>query len=72
MKVHLYAVLANICVCIDMNVQQEAGVERRLLQVEENFITASPLDCCVVEVAVQDLGAWVVKFRENGVIFNRK
>jgi hypothetical protein len=55
-----------------LTVQQEAEVEQRLLQVEDNLVTASPLDCCVVEVAVQDLGAWVLKFRESGVIFNRK
>lgn len=47
-------------------------MEQRLLQIEENFITASPLACCTVEIAVQDVGAWVVKFRETGVLFNRK
>ena len=46
-------------------------MENRLLKIEDNFITADGRGC-VVDVVVQDVGAWHVKFRETCVIVNRR
>lgn len=50
---------------------QDVVVENKLLQIEDNLITPNNRDC-VIEIVVQDVGAWFVKFREIGVIVNRR
>lgn len=46
-------------------------VEIRLLKIEDNLITADGRGC-TVDIVVQDVGSWHVKFRETCVIVNRR
>lgn len=46
-------------------------MENRLLKIEDNLITSTGRSC-VVDVVVLGVGAWHVKFRDHGVIVNRR
>jgi hypothetical protein len=49
---------------------QDVAVENRLLRIDDNFV--SPPHDSVVDISVHEVGAWFVKFRESGVIVNRR